>query len=121
MTGDLDMDIRYTAHVELVATGTDLTASVTLTNGLQVAPDNQKLSGTGHVEAFPEATATLYTARFDAPANPAGPCGTQPVTLWLSLHRQGTNAHVGGALTAYCGASVVHGVPANLMRLAGNL
>ena len=121
LTGDLDMDIRYSAHVELDVTGTNLDASVTLSNGLDVAPVGQRLQGKGHVEAFLEADATLYTATFAAPASPAGPCAAQPVTLALSLHRQGKNKHVGGALTAYCGAGVTHGVPANLMRLAGDM
>lgn len=122
LTGDLDVDIRSSAHVELVVTNGDLTATITLTgNGFDLAPAPDKLQGTGHVELFPEADATLYTARFDAPAATGGPCAGQPATLWLSLHRQGKNAHVGGSLTGYCGSGTRHGVPARLLRLAGDL
>lgn len=119
LTGDLDVDIRDSAHVELVTTGTDLAASLTLTKSFGIA--GGALAGAGHVEAFPEAGATLYTARIDAPADPTGPCGAQPISLALSLRRRGNDAHVGGALTAYCGKGVWHGTPARLLRLSGDL
>jgi hypothetical protein len=86
-----------------------------------VAPAGEALSAPGRVEAFPEADATLYTARFGAPADPAGPCGDRPVSLALSLHRAGGNDHLGGALTAYCGEGAWHGTPARVLRLAGDI
>jgi hypothetical protein len=63
----------------------------------------------------------MYTARFDAPADPTGPCGSDPISLALAVRRRGKDAHVGGALTAYCGKDVWHGVPARVLRLAGDL
>jgi len=120
MGGDLSVDIRETAHVVLTVAGSDLKASVKLSRGYGVAPAGA-LEGAGSVEAFPEAEMTLYTARFDAPADPGGPCGAEPVSLALSLHRRGDDAHVGGSLAAYCGQGVWHGVPARMLRLAGDL
>jgi hypothetical protein len=119
-SGDLSVDIRETAHLKLTTQGTDLKATVTLTKGFGVAPVSE-IDGAGSVEAFPEAEMTLYTARFDAPADPSGPCGAQPVSLALSLHRRGKDAHVGGSLAAYCGQGVWHGVPVRMLRLAGDL
>ncbi|MFT3770566.1 MAG: hypothetical protein QM820_34500 [Minicystis sp.] len=121
ITGDLDVDIREKAHVELTTVGTDVTVSVSLTKGYGIAPAASEIKGTARVEAFPEADLTLYTARLDAPADPSGPCGMNPVSLALSLHRRGKDAHVGGSLTAYCGAGVSHGTPARLLRLAGDM
>jgi len=94
---------------------------MTLSQGFGVAPAESALSGSGRIESITEAGATLYTARLSAPAQPAGPCGAQPVSLALSLHRQGANATVHGGLTAYCGAEQWHGVPPRVLRLAGEL
>jgi hypothetical protein len=119
LTGDLDLDIRSQAHVALTVSGFHVTAALTLSKGFGVV--TAPLAGEGHVERFAEADLTLYTAQLDAPADPSGPCGAQPVSLALSLRRRGTDAHVGGSLTAYCGAATWHGTPARLLRLAGDL
>jgi hypothetical protein len=119
LRGDLDVDIREKAQVKLVTQDGDLDASISLTKSFGVV--GGALHGKGHVEAFPEADSTLYTAHIDAPADPSGPCADQPISLALSLHRRGAGTHVGGSLTAYCGRGVWHGVPARLLRFAGDL
>jgi hypothetical protein len=119
--GDLAVEIRDTAHVVLTGPGLDIQAALTLSKGYGLAPAGAEITGMGHVEAFPEADATLYTARIDAPPDPSGPCGAQPISLALSLHRRGKGAHVGGALTAYCGQGTWHGIPARVLRLSGDL
>jgi hypothetical protein len=120
LTGDLDTDIREKTHVELTITGNDVEASITLMSGYGVAPTTA-LTGAGHVESFREADMVMYTARFAAPGDPSGPCGADPVSLALAVRRRAKDAHVGGALTAYCGKDVWHGVPARVLRLAGDL
>jgi hypothetical protein len=119
LKGQLAVDIRDTADVVLTITEGKIDASLTLSKGFGVAGGT--LKGSGTVEAFPEAGTTLYTAKIDAPADPSGPCKDAPISLALSLHRRGSDAHVNGALTAYCGKSVWHGVPARLLRLGGDL
>jgi len=121
LRGELACDIRETAKVVVTLSGPDAEVAVTLTKGYGVAPVGSTLVAEGHVEAFPEAGMELFTTRFDAPADAGGPCGAQPVSLALSLHRRGKDAHVGGSLTAYCGKGVWHGVPARLLRLSGDL
>jgi hypothetical protein len=121
LRGELAIDIRETARLVITSDGADAQVEVTLTKGYGVAPVGAALVGNGHAEAFPEAGMGLLTARFDAPADLTGPCGAQPVSLALSLHRRGKDAHVGGSLTAYCGQGVWHGVPARLLRLSGDL
>lgn len=117
--GDLAIEIRESAHVTLTVVGTEIDAHVALTRGFGVAP--LSLSGKGRVEAFGEAGTTLYTARFDAPADYEGPCGGKEVSLALSLHRRRNDARVGGALVAYCGKGVWHGVPAKVLRVTGEM
>ena len=119
LTGDLDVDIRGSVHVELSADSEDLEASLTFKDGYHLAPSGTKITGKGHREAFPESDTALYTARFDAPADPAGPCGASPVSLSLALRRRGKNARVSGGLTAYCGKDTWAGVPARVLRLTG--
>lgn len=120
MSGDLETDIRDTTHVSLSITGADLTASLSVTRTFGVVP-GAAISGAGHLESFPEAEMVMYTARFDAPADPSGPCGAQPISLSLSLRRRGQDAHVGGVLAAYCGKDTWHGVPARMIRLTGDV
>lgn len=117
--GDLAVEIRDTAHVELSLVGGAIEASITLSNGYGFA--SGALSGAGRVEPFGEAGSVLYTARFEAPAIFEGPCGGEDVSLALSLHRRGDNLRVGGALAVYCGKSVWHGVPRRVLRLSGEM
>jgi hypothetical protein len=121
LNGTLDLEIRDTLEVGLVVRGERLTATILASSPFGVLPAGEKLGGEGRVEAFPEADATLYTARFSAPARAGGPCGAEPVALALSLHRGGAGAFVAGSLTAYCGAQS-HGTPARTpLRLSGSL
>lgn len=122
-SGTLDLDILDSATVSLAIRSDDtLDAKLSLGKGFGVAPEGQELAGTGRVERFAETDLLLYTARFDVPAQAAGPCGSQPVSLALSLHRRGDNAHVSGSVTPYCGAATWYGTPARSpLRLAGDL
>lgn len=122
LRGDLAVDIRDTAAVEISGEGPMLEVMVKFSNGYGLVPEGAAISGKGREEAFPEASMTLYTARFDAMPAPAGggPCGSSPVSLALSLSmRQGS--HAAGSLTAYCGAGVFYGEPARILRLSGDL
>jgi len=121
MTGRLDLDIRWSADVEIRVTGPDLTAKVTLSDAREVAVAGVALEGTGNVHAFPEADAVLYTARLASPPVAAGRCGSEPVSLALTLLRRGTNGHVAGGIAVYCGANTYAGNPARMLRLAGVL
>lgn len=121
LRGELSVDIREVASVTLRDEGGAVQASIKLTKGYGVLPAGAELSGAGFVEAFPEAGVSLYTARFDAPADPSGPCGAEPVSLALSLHRRGDAPRTSGSLAAYCGKGVWHGTPARMLRLAGDM
>ncbi len=121
-SGTLDLEITDSAKVGLSIHGDDLTATVTPNKGYGVMPAGKTLSGKGHVEHFPEADATLYTARFSAPADSSGPCKDKPVSLALALHRDEDNDRVQGSLTPYCGKDVWFGTPAHdPLRLSGDL
>jgi hypothetical protein len=121
LSGSLDLEIRDRLDVTLTVRGETLAATLTPSSDFGVVAAGEPLSGDGRVEAFPEAEATLYTARFSAPARAGGPCGSQPVALALSLHRSGSGEMVAGSLTPYCGAQAL-GTPARTpLRLSGLL
>ncbi|MCK6588908.1 MAG: hypothetical protein HUU21_23690 [Polyangiaceae bacterium] len=120
LRGELEVDIRDRADVEIRGEGAELEAMVKLSKGYGLLPEGAMLVGKGREEAFPEAKMTLYTARFDAPPAEGGPCKSLPVSLALSISmREGPRA--AGSLTAYCGAGVFYGEPARVLRLSGNL
>jgi hypothetical protein len=119
--GSLALEIRDTLEVVVEGAGAEQSVSVTPSRGHGVVADGATLAGSGRLEAFPEAHGELLTARFDGAAVADGPCGDRPVSLALSLYRREGNLHVGGSLTAYCGARTFHGVPARLLRIAGEL
>lgn len=122
LSGKLDLEITDSAQVDLFIHGDELTAAVTPDKGYGVMPANKTLNGKGHVDHFPEANATLYTARFSAPADASGPCKDKPVSLALALHRDEDNARVQGSLTPYCGKDVWYGISAHdPLRLSGDL
>ncbi len=121
VAGTLALDIRDTLDVVVKGEGPDIEVTLTPSKGHGVAADGATLTGAGRIEAFPEAGGELMTARLDAAAVAGGPCKDQPVSLALSLYRREKNAHVGGSLTAYCGAGTFQGVPARLLRLSGDL
>jgi hypothetical protein len=120
--GTLDLELRDQSNLELGLRGELLSATLTLTKGFGVAPAGEPIRGEGRIEAFPEAESKLAAAKFSLPAQAAGPCGAQPVSLALALHRGGDNAYVAGSLTPYCGAQIWHGTPARTpLRLSGLL
>jgi hypothetical protein len=122
LSGTLDVDIRDKAELSLSARGEALEVELTLTSGFGVAPSGTRLAGRGHVERFPEAEATLYTARFSLAPETRGPCGAEPVSLALALHARDGNPTYAGSLTAYCGPETWFGKPARPpLRLFGSL
>lgn len=121
LSADLDLDIRATARVEIALRGADLEASVTLGDGMGVAPTGVPLEGRGRVHDFPEAGAVLYAARVSSPPVVDGPCASEPISLALTLRRANGNVRVAGGLAAYCGAGVWSGTPARILRLSGEM
>jgi hypothetical protein len=121
MRGTLEMEIRDEATVRVEGKGDAARATVVLTNGYGLAPSDTPLVGAGRIESFPEAEASLITARFAAMGDATGPCGAAPVSLALSLHRDADNAYVAGGITAYCGTDVWFGKPVRIVRLSGAL
>ncbi len=117
MIGTLDLEIRDSATVTIAPDGK---VSLEVTAGFGLLEEGAKLVVAGRTERLAESSATLYTARFDVPPQ-SGPCKAAPISLALSLHRQGGNATVYGGLTAYCGADTWYGVPVRVLRLAGQL
>lgn len=123
-TGTLAVDIRGTAAISIdVAPDGSVTASIQpdMLGAGGVLDPSTKISAPGTIEPFPETSSEMYTAKFSIPARPDSPCGTTPISLGLSLVRRLGNSHVGGSLTAYCGADHFYGVPARVLRLSGDL
>jgi len=117
--GTVTVELREHAAVALeVLEGDALRVTLTATGGYGLLPAGVAITGNGFVERFPETDGTLYTARFDGPPED-GLCGDQPVSLALSLHRQGGNAAVIGGIACYCGSGVWHGRPVRILRLDG--
>ncbi len=122
-SGTLDLEIRDEATVNIVELADGIEVTLTLSKGHTIVADGITLKGRGRIDEYPEADATLYTARFDAPmfAEGTSACGEQPVSLALSLHTDADNSVVAGGLTAYCGAKRWHGTPAREpLRLRGS-
>lgn len=120
-TLELDVDIREHAQVRIEQRGSELGVRVTLSRGFGVAGDLATLSGRGRLERFPEADMALYTAKLSSPPVNGGPCGSEPVSLALALHRRGAAKRVSGSLTPYCGKDVWAGIPArNPLRLSSS-
>jgi hypothetical protein len=118
---ELELELRDKISVSMEQSGDTLTITVTPSAGYGLMAPNVALAGDGRLERFVEASSILYTARFSSPADPSGPCGNEPVSLALALHRQAGNDRVSGGLTAYCGASQWHGTPKRVLRIAGSL
>jgi hypothetical protein len=122
LEGTLQIEVLDTVDVLIDPIGDEaMKVTVTSRAGFGLVPENTPLTADGYIEAMPETGDTLYTAKLSAPANPDGPCGDEPVSLALSLHRQGSNPAVLGGMSAYCGADTWYGVPARVLRLAGPL
>ena len=70
LRGELSLDIRDRAEIEIRGSGPSLEVMAKLSRGFGLVPEGAALTGKGREEAFPEAAMTLYTARFDAPPAP---------------------------------------------------
>ena len=121
LRGTLEMEIRDEATIRVEGKGDAARVTVVLSNGYGLAPANTALSGPARIESFPEAEASLITARLAATGDASGPCGAAPVSLALSLHRDADNDYVAGGMAAYCGSEVWSGKPARIVRLSGEL
>lgn len=116
---ELDVDIREHAEARVEQTGEDLSVELGLSRGFGVAKDGAKLTGKGKLERFPEADVVLITAKLSSAPVAGGPCGAEPVSLALALHRRGAATRVSGSLTPYCGKDTWAGTPArNPLRLS---
>jgi len=121
LEADLALETTRGVQIVITRTGDVLEASVTPGEGFGVAPSGEPLVGPARIDAFPEANATLYTARLSAPAQPGGPCGDEPVSLALALHLDADAGYMAGGLTPYCGADTWFGVPAiEPLRVSGS-
>ncbi len=122
--GTLSAELRGTAEVSLsVASDGALKATLSFDEAgagdvLDIATP---LAMEGRLEAFAENQSELYAAKASLPAFAKGPCGAEPMSLALALHRREQNARVGGSLAIYCGQGRFSGVPAKILRLSGEL
>jgi hypothetical protein len=123
LEGTLAIEVIDSATVRIEPRAESDSTKVTVTSqaGYGVLPPGEPLLGEGYAETISETEGTFYSARFSSEPIVPGPCGNQPISLALSLHRQGQNAAVFGGLTAYCGADTWYGLPARVLRLAGDL
>jgi hypothetical protein len=120
--GTLQIEVLDQADVQIEpASGDTMTLTLTSQASFGLLPAGQALRAEGFAERMPETGDTLYTAKLAAPAVTGGPCGDEPVSLALSLHRQTGNDAVLGGISAYCGADTWYGVPVRVLRLAGPL
>lgn len=120
-TGTLDLEIRDEATLAIKERADAVDVTLRLSKGFGLVADGATLSGAGRIDSYPEAGATLYTARFSTAAIANGPCGPEPLSLALSLHTDADSAFVAGALTPYCGANRWYGIPAREpLRLRGS-
>jgi hypothetical protein len=118
--GTLAVDIR--GSVDALLSPSDQGIDVTLASwqdGYGLFDPTKPLTAKGRTETFAESPGwEMYTAKF-APIPPnGGPCGTQPISMALSLVRRDKNPRVHGSLTAYCGTAA-SGIPTRVLRLTG--
>jgi hypothetical protein len=129
LSGELSLELRDTAAVTVEPDPSDPTRAtiiVTPSAHFGLLGEEAALQARGRIDALPEANSTLYSAKFEIPAQTGdAPCGSEPISLALTLHRQGQNAMVVGGLTAYCGAGRWFAppgeAPIRVLRLAGEL
>jgi hypothetical protein len=116
----LALETKRVVQIVLTQTGDDLQASVTPSEGFGVAAAGDALTGPARIDTFPEAGATIYTARLGGPAVADGRCGDAPVSLALALHLDADATFIAGGLTPYCGADTWFGVPViEPLRISG--
>jgi hypothetical protein len=122
--GTLAVEIRGSATISIATRAggaVDITLKPDEIGASGILDPAVSLAMSGRVEAFPETGSELYTAKASLPSPAGGPCGSDPMSLALSLHRRGNNSRVGGALTVYCGEGRFYGVPARVLRLSGEI
>jgi hypothetical protein len=118
----LELEALEDVRVEITSAGDEHTAAVTMTRGFGVAPVDEAIVGPARIDALPEIGATIYGARLSVPAIADGPCGDEPLSLALALHRDQDSTFVAGGLTPYCGADRWYGVPPiEPLRISGHL
>jgi hypothetical protein len=121
LKGTLELELRDTVDVTIVLGAEDrMTLTMVPSAGYGLLSTTE-LQSEGRVERFPEASSVLYTAKLSSPPQPGGPCDTDPISLAVSLHRQGDSPMVMGGLSIYCGQDRWHGVPVRVLRVAGVL
>jgi len=123
LQGELDLEIRdrVSITIEPSETGDAMQVSLTPTAGYDLLVPDAALAASGKISVMPEAASTLYSAKLSGEGQLNGPCGSEPVSAALALHRQGTNAYVVGGLSIYCGADRWYGNPVRILRIAGAL
>ncbi len=116
----LDLELKDSIRVIVTATGNTTDVVIDPSRGFGLVTG--KPLGTGRIDAYPEADATVYTATFDGVAIADGPCGDAPVSLALSLHHDHDADVIAGGLTGYCGAGTFFGVPVvEPLRISGRV
>ena len=120
ISGTLDLDIRNSANVRLELRRERVDAQLIFDQGFGVIPESADQAGVGRVVRLPESDTVMYTAKWSVEPQPGGPCGAEPVSLSLVLHRRGPTELVVGGITPYCGKDRYFGVPARApLRLSG--
>jgi len=116
----LDLELKQSVQVTFTMLGDELVVDLDPSRGYGLL--SGPVAGSGRIDAWPEAEATLYSATFSHPAVPEGPCGEQPVSLALALHHDHDADVIAGGLTGYCGADTFFGVPPiEPLRISGRM
>jgi hypothetical protein len=123
LQAELDLEIRdrVAITIEPSEQGDTMHVSLTPSAGYDLLAPGTALAADGKISLLPEATGTLYSAKLSSDGQLNGPCGSEPVSAALALHREGGNAYVVGGLSIYCGADRWYGNPVRILRIAGNL
>ena len=120
---ELHLDFEVRQSIDIVVSRQDdgdIIVSYSPFRGFGVMEDMGAYSGPGRIDVYPEAGATVYTARIDGAPVAGGPCGDQPVSLAFSMHVEEHAEYYAGGIAAYCGADTWHGVPViEPLRMAG--
>lgn len=116
----LELELRDTIQIGFGTTDGGVVAEIDPSRGFGLV--GGALAGVGRIDAYPEAEATMYTATFEGPPVPDGPCGEAPISLALALHHDHDADVIAGGLTGYCGAATFWGVPAiEPLRISGRM
>jgi hypothetical protein len=117
----LALETSNTLQMRLVVNGPYLTGTVRAGHGPgEDVIASTTLSAEGDLLSFPEAKYQIYTLKFQGPAVPEGPCGSDAISYALSLTRHEESAEVIGGIAVHCGDSL-DGRPVRMLRLRGEL